>query len=137
MAFPRWFQQRGIRPGAAAVELATLLPFLAFLFFIAVDYSRLFYDYVTITDCARDGALYGCTDAAHAQDTTGIHNAVLADATNLQPQPTVTSMTGTDTWGNSYVEVTVAYRFSTITNFPGMPSAVNLTRTVRMRVIPP
>ncbi len=137
MALDRRLPKPAARPGAAAVELATLLPFLAFLFFIAVDYSRLFYDYVTITDCARNGALYGCIDAGHAQDAPGIQNAARADATNLQPPPSVTSTTGTDAWGNPYVDVTVAYSFRTITNFPGMPDAVGLSRTVRMRVIPP
>jgi hypothetical protein len=114
-----------------------LLPFLVFIFFIAVDYSRLFYQYLTITDCSRNGALYGSTDAAHAQDTVGIQNAALVDGGNLLPQPTVTSATGTDSSGNLYIEVTVAYQFQTLATYPGIPSTVKLLRTVRMRVAPP
>jgi Flp pilus assembly protein TadG len=125
------------RRGVAAAEVAVLLPFLGFIFLAVVDYSRLFYDYVTITDCARNGALYGMIDRTHAQDTSGIRTAALADAVNLQPQPTVTSATGTDANGNPYVEVTVAYQFQTVASYPGIASTVNLSRKVRMQVIPP
>jgi hypothetical protein len=47
----------------------------------------------------------------------------------------VTSASGTDSNG-PYVEVTVAYTFQTITNYPGVPSTLNLTRTARMRTFP-
>ena len=47
-----------IRHAAAAAELAILLPFLAFAFVIAVDWSRIFYYSVIVTNCARNGALY-------------------------------------------------------------------------------
>jgi Flp pilus assembly protein TadG len=125
------------RRGVAATELAVLLPFLAFIFVAGVDYSRLFYHYVTITDCARNGALYGMTDSAHAQDTAGIQTAALADAANLSPQPTVTSTTGADANDNLYVEVTVAYQFQTVVSYPGIPSTVKLSRKIRMEVTPP
>jgi hypothetical protein len=62
--------------------------------------------------------------------------AALADATNLSPQPTVTSTNGTDGSGNPYIEVTVVYPFQTISNYPGLSNPINLTRTVRMRVAP-
>jgi Flp pilus assembly protein TadG len=118
------------------VELAVLLPFLAFIFVVAADYSRIFYAKMTINTCARNGALYGCDNPTKAADTVGIQNAALADASNLNPSPTVTSTTGTDSDGNNYVEVTVSCQFQTITNFPGIPSSVTLSRTVRMRVTP-
>src|SRR4051794_11952174 len=51
-------RKRRARFGAAAVELAVLLPFLAFLFVIAVDWSRIFYYSVIVTNAARNGALY-------------------------------------------------------------------------------
>ncbi|MFL5240482.1 MAG: TadE/TadG family type IV pilus assembly protein [Gemmataceae bacterium] len=125
------------RRGVAAAELAILLPFLAFLFIAAVDFGRIFYFYVTITNCARGGALYASSDATHTSDTTGITNAALADSPNLSPSPTVSSTTGTDGAGNAYVQVTVNYTFQTITNFPGIASSTTLSRSVRMRVAPP
>jgi Flp pilus assembly protein TadG len=123
------------RKGVAAVELAVLLPFLAFIFVVTVDFSRIFYDALILSNCARNGALYACANPTNSLDTTGIQNAALADASNLSPTPTVTSTTGTNSDGN-YVQVTVTWTFQTITNYPGIPSTITLTRTVQMRVSP-
>lgn len=124
------------RPGAVLVELAILLPLLAFLFVIAVDYARVFNPYLTITNCARSGAVYASQDAARAADLAGITEAALADASNLSPAPTVTSATLTDGAGVPHVDVTVTWPFRSVTNFPGVPTEMNITRTVRMRVSP-
>jgi Flp pilus assembly protein TadG len=124
------------RPAAAVVELAVLLPLLAFLFAIGVDFARLYNPYTTVTNCARSGALYGSQGTTQSQDTAGIQAAALADAGDLSPQPTVSSTTLTDSDGNPCVEVTVTWTFQTITRFPGVPSSLNITRTVRMRVQP-
>jgi Flp pilus assembly protein TadG len=101
-----------------------------------VDFGRVFYYSLTIQNAARKGALYGSSDQAHSQDTSGIQNAALADATDLSPTPTVTSTTGVDADGNATVNVTVAFTFKTITNFPGVPNITDLGRTVSMRVLP-
>ncbi|HBI42058.1 MAG TPA: hypothetical protein DDY78_04255 [Planctomycetales bacterium] len=124
------------RPGAAAVELAVVSPFLVFLFVIAVDFGRIFYFSQTIENCARNGAIYGSNLTTAQSPYSNIQQAALADAENLNPQPTVTSATGTDASGNAYVQVTVAWQFKTITTYPGVPSPVNLSRTVQMRVAP-
>src|SRR5262245_15365408 len=47
-----------LRRGAAAAELAILLPILAFLFAIGADYARIFHYSTTIANCARNGAMY-------------------------------------------------------------------------------
>ena len=124
------------RQGTAAVELAVLLPFLVFVFVIGIDYARVFYHGLTIENCARNGALYGSQDPTHAADSAGIQAAALADASNLTPSPGVSSTTGTDAAGNPYVKVTVTWTFQTITHYVGVPSSVNLSRTVQMRVEP-
>lgn len=123
------------RRAVAAVELAILLPFLAFLFVVAVDFARVFYYSLTITNCARNGALYGCDPVAAQQSAyASVQEAALADAGNLQPAPSVTSKTVADASGDQ-VEVTVNYTFNTITQYPGVPSTLNLSRTVRMRMV--
>ena len=124
------------RRGVAAVELAVLLPFLAFLFVIAVDWSRIFYFSVIVTNCARNGALYASDPTTQPSSRyADVTAATLADASNLSPAPSVSSTSGTDSSG-PYVEVTVSYSFQTVTNFPGVPSTTNLVRTVRMSVQP-
>lgn len=124
------------RTGSAAAELAVMLPFLAFLFVISVDFSRVFYYSQLIENCARKGAMYACDSVAAAQSPyTSTQAAALADAGSLNPQPTVTSTNGTDSSGNPYVQVTVAWTFKTATAFPVIPNSVNLSRTVQMRVV--
>lgn len=125
------------RHGAATVELAVLAPLLTFLFVVAVDYCRVFYDALTITNCARNGALYLSDPVAAAQSPyANVQEAALADANGLSPAPTVTSTNGVDADGNPYVEVTVTHTFQTITKYPGIPSPVTLVRSVRMRTAP-
>jgi Flp pilus assembly protein TadG len=128
---------RSFRPGSASTELALLLPILGMFLLFTVDFARLYYHYSIVTNCARNGALYG-SDPVAAQESnySSLSAAALADASDLYPQPTVTSTSGTDGSGNPYVEVTVAYPFSTISSYPGLSNPINLSRTVRMRVAP-
>lgn len=123
------------RCGAAVAEFALLLPLLCFLFVVAIDFSRVFYYSVTITSCARNGALYASDPVAAAESPyTSTQQAALAEASGLSPQPTVSSATGTDADGHPSATVTVSYPFQTITNYPGIPATLTLTRSVQMRV---
>ena len=148
--------RHSVRKGVQVLEFAVLLPFLAFMFVLVIDWARIFYYSIAVTNCARNGAMYYArqqsavtTTAPYTDD--GLVNlylgaspdpvtaAALADAPGLTPTPTVTSTTGTDSYG-PYVEVTVSYPFQTVTNFSVgnflVPSSTNVTRTVRMYVPP-
>jgi hypothetical protein len=127
---------RNVRRGAASTELALILPMLLFFVGAATDFARVASCLGTIATCAGNGALYGSQDAAHAADLTNIQAQALLDAGNLSPAPTCTRATGTDTAGNPFIEVTVTYPFSTVIAYPGIPSALTLSRTVRMRIAP-
>src|SRR5207302_2695949 len=120
------------RHGIAVLELAIFLPLIAFLFLVAVDYSRVFYFSLTVMNCARNGAIYGSdpTQAAILSPYTSISQAALADATNLSPQPTISSKTVTS-GGYTYIEVTATYQFNTLTQYPVIHSRVDLSQTVR------
>jgi len=143
------------RRAAAAVEFAVLAPFLVFMFVIAVDWARVFYYSIAVRNCARNGALYlsqkqsakttsaPYTDSGYVNlyvsSASPVTAAALADAPDLTPAPTVTSTTGSDSYG-SYVEVTVSYTFRSVTDFSvgifAVPSSTNVARTVRMYVPP-
>jgi Flp pilus assembly protein TadG len=124
------------RNAVAAVELALMLPLLCFLLVIGVDYARVFYFDLTVENCARSGALYGGKDTTSALDTAGITAAAQQDAGNLDlTQLTVTSSTDSNT-APTVVTVTVTYPFASITNYPGVPSSVTLSRTMKMNVAP-
>lgn len=133
----QFHQQTKRRRGAAVVELALLLPFLMLLFVLAVDFSRVFYCSLIVNNCARAGAMYASDPVAAAESPfASLQAAALADATNLSPQPTVTSVQGTDALGQPYVEVTVSYPFTTISGYLGTAGNVQLTRKVRSAIAP-
>jgi Flp pilus assembly protein TadG len=124
------------RRGVAAVELALLLPFICFLFVVAVDFSRVYYFDLTVVNCARNAALYAGRDPTAALDTAGITAAARQDAANFDlTQLTVSSATDSTT-APTTVTVTVTYPFTTITQFPGVTSRMTLTHTLRMNVAP-
>jgi Flp pilus assembly protein TadG len=124
------------RRAAAAVEFAIMLPLLMLILMISCDFARLYYHYLTITNCARNGALWASdpTTSVYSQYST-VQQAALADASNLSPTPNVNSSYSTDGNGNPSVAVTVSYTFSMVTSYLGF-STVTLSRTVQMRVAP-
>lgn len=125
-----------LRKAVAAVELAVLLPFLLFVFLIVIDWSRIFYHSVIVTNSARNGAIYA-SDPVNQPNSpyADVTAAALADAQNLSPAPSVAMTKGSDSTG-PYVEVTVSSEFRTITNFPGIPQSTMLVRKVRMQIQP-
>jgi Flp pilus assembly protein TadG len=122
------------RRAAAAVELAVLMPFLFLVFAAGVDFARVYYTCVTVSNCARNGAVYGSQRPENSTDTAGIQAAALQDAGSLAGQLTATSVTGTDTDGNPDVTVTVTCPFSMITQYVSVPQTITITRSVQMRV---
>ena len=137
--------QKAPRRGTAAMEMAVLAPFLVFIFLVVWDYSRIFYYAIIVENCARNGARWSSDptyfNGLYGDPYTTVTAAALADSQSITPTPTVSSATGNDTNGDPYVQVTVTYQFTTVANYsiPGLfniPSSVNLTRTVQMRVTP-
>lgn len=122
------------RRGHAATELALVLPFLCFICLVAVDYARLVNALVTITNCARNGALFLSNQASYSTYYSSVTAAATADAGNLSPTPSVSSTNYTDSYGNPCVTVTVSYTFTTLVNYPGIPSSTTLSRSVSMPV---
>ena len=127
------------RRGASACELALLAPLLAFILLVCVDFCRVFFAYTTITNAARNGALWASDPLAASQSPyTTLLAAVQADATNLNPTLTssnVTAATGTDGQGNATAGVVVTYQFNLVSHYLGF-SSINLSRQVMMRVAP-
>jgi len=142
--------QRATRPGATVVELAFVLPFLLFLFVIAVDYARIFYYGIILENCARNGAYYA-SDYPNANyvynDIYGYKNldeAVYKDAANIRPLPKYTVTYSSSLKGSygaaplntGYVQLTLTWQFKTITQFPGVAGTVDMQRSVIMKMSP-
>lgn len=49
--------------GIAAIELAIILPVLMLILFGIINFGTVFYDYITITNAAREGARWGSINA--------------------------------------------------------------------------
>lgn len=123
------------RAGAALIELVFALPVLTYILLAVFDFGRIFYYTTTVDNCARNGALYAADSAYGARSGfVDVTDAALRDAGNLNPRPTVTSISGTDDSGSRYVDVTVTFLFNTASRYPGLPSGVPVTRTCRMYV---
>ena len=124
--------------GQALVELAMIAPVLIILMLGAIDFGRVYFAYVAVTNGARNGADYASAGSVEAADLTTIKAAVVADTNELlntsPTNPDVTVLTSTDGQGRLYADVTVQYTFTTIFDWPGLPSSVDLERTVRARV---
>src|SRR5262245_51311106 len=112
------------RRGAAMVEMAIVLPLFVVIFVIGVDFARIYYYVTTIATCALNGATQGSfAESDPTSPYNSIKDAALADASNVNPKPNVTSTTGVDGSGNNYVEVTVSYSFKTIIPWTGLSKA--------------
>jgi Flp pilus assembly protein TadG len=139
--------------GAAAVELAALLPLLAFLFLITLDFGRVFYYTITIDNCVHNGALYasqtfdnqnqqwisGTTQywqGPSSQQVSDVVSAALADGANLDPPLTTSDVQVTSGSAANSTVVTITYTFPLVTSFPGIPSQVTVTRSCQVQVAP-
>ena len=143
------------RRAVAAVELAVLLPFLAFIFLITIDFARVFYYAMTIENCLHNGAIFGSQTfdnqnqqwIGNNQYWQGPNGQIVSqgnavsqlDGKNLNPVVTdsnVNVTSGRDGDGNLVTIVTISYPFQTITQFPGIPSQLTIQRSAQMRVAP-
>lgn len=145
--------------GGALVELAVALPVLVLVFAATIDFARVFYVSMALTDAARAGAQYGSLNSANSGDISGMQNTATA-ATNTTGITAVASRscrcatdsgTFSDTspvndctstcagTGSAHLVVTVTVTTtktftSIMTGIPTIPTAVTLTRTATMRV---
>ena len=60
-------KMRDRQKGAAAVELAAILPFLVVLIFGMIEFGVMFYDKAVITNASREGARAGITGLASSE----------------------------------------------------------------------
>jgi len=67
------YQQRNSRKprGQSLIEMALLLPFLLVLVICAIEFGRLFYTKIVITNAAREGAYYLATHPTDYDQITG------------------------------------------------------------------
>jgi Flp pilus assembly protein TadG len=130
--------------GAAAVELATLLPLIVFISMASIDFARVVYALVTLQNCARNGALYEMYSAngfSLPSGWTTLSTAVNADAGGLVLNTPTAATPSPPLTTNNYVTVTVSTNFSPIGypalhGLPSIPGSITLTQSVSMAMPP-
>jgi Flp pilus assembly protein TadG len=125
------------RRGAAATELAILLPFLALAFAVALDFCRAYQATQTIQTAAYAGAMYasGNTYAPMGTSLTdAAQQAALTEAVSLQPPLTSDQITVTITANTA--TVSISYNVPLLTQLLMGSTAVPVTRSVTMNLAP-
>ena len=152
----------GSETGSALVELAMALPLLVIIMIITIDFARVFYLGMALTNAARAGAQFGVQTLARTGDFVNIQNTATA-ATNVTGITAVATrlcqcatnagvFSGTAPGANSCnnaesvacpgahrvmtVTVTTTKAFRTIMRaVPGVANPLTLTRTATLRVV--
>lgn len=92
---PEWMNGREKGDsGQALVELALSMSVLFTVLLGAVEFGRMAYVSIEVSNAARAGAAFGSLSNASASNLTGIQNAATAEAANLQLGTTTAVVTG-------------------------------------------
>lgn len=134
--------------GASFVELALILPVFLLVFVPAVDIGRAFYVSIEVASAAQAGAAYGIQNPT---DVTGMTTASTSGISNLSgvtatatygcecsdgtsaSASCATTPTCTSNYVN-YVDVVATAPYSTTFGYPGLPSSMNISKEIRLRV---
>lgn len=101
--------------GAAAVEFALVLPLLVLLVFGIIDFGRLYYEQITLTDAAREGVRVLALQGTVADATTAVQDAASDTGVTVQTSSSTVPCTAGDT-----VTVTASESFSFLTPLPDL-----------------
>ena len=82
--------------GQAVIELAVVMPLLVLLFLGALEFGRLCYVGIEVTNAAQAGAAFGAQNHALASDVSGIRTVAVQDGGNLSNLDSNWTSTGSD-----------------------------------------
>ena len=142
-----WIAFRASRGGNVSVELALLMPIMAFMLVAAIDFGSYIYSKMQLQNASRAGAQYAIQTDEQFVDTAAILVAIQA-ATDLEASTTIASelfcgcadgvefavdaVEGctSDCDGGEFpaltIRVTLANTFSTLFSYPGIPDTLDL-----------
>src|SRR5262245_7927687 len=131
------------RRGAAAIELAVILPLFLLLTFGAIDFGRFAARAIAVDNAARAGAGYGIvhpyTTGTQATWANAMKQAVTDEMQSMfdsrfgSSNLTVSYLLSNDTGSRWRIRVTVTFPFRTTITWPGIPHQFNITQSVEMR----
>ncbi|GLY02631.1 MULTISPECIES: TadE/TadG family type IV pilus assembly protein [Actinoplanes] len=123
--------------GAAAVEMAIVLPLLLLILFGIIDMGRLMQQQIQLTEAAREGARLGALNGSAAQVKTKVSGIVGTDVTLTYPtgQPAVclaASIVGQDSTvvvTRTFAPVTPLWKMMQMYGGSSSPGTVTLKAT--------
>jgi Flp pilus assembly protein TadG len=127
-AVRRWLAVPGSETGAAAVEMALVLPLLLFVLFGIIDFGRAFNTQIQLSQAAREGARLVAMQSPTSltsrvdQAAPGLDPAAMTVAVSYLDTSTIPPTPVSDCSGGSKVnaQVTVTVPFTWITGISGM-----------------
>ena len=142
---------RNSERGMAIVEFAILVPALMMLLIGLVEMGRFAYYSIIVANAARAGAQYGAQSLATAADSNGMTQAALNDGQNITglsvPTPPsnfcqcadggASTCEATDCSSShrlTYVQVDTRGTYSSLFNYPGLPSTFTVNSQAIMQV---
>lgn len=130
------------RKGSAVVEMALMMPWLAFLFVGVLDFGFYSYAVISVENAARVAALYTSSNGSGAvTDTTGACGYVLRELATLpnvtslsscNALPVIVSTQSTTVSGSPAAEVSVTYQTMQFIPLPTLTGQFTITRSVWM-----
>ena len=125
------------RSGAAAAEMAIIIPFIMFLFVVVLDYCRVYNAAQVVNNAARSGALYASGTAPAPNGITPLQaaqQAAVAEGGSLNPPLQPSDVTLTTSAGS--VTVAVTHQFHTASPYLGLPRQIDVSAAVTMPISP-
>jgi Flp pilus assembly protein TadG len=143
--------------GQSLVELALVTPLLVIVLVATVEFGRMAYAKIAVTNAARAGVAYGAQNVFKAVDLTGMQNAALNDGADIAGWKTnaftataskfcmcsngnqiscASAATSCMTPNRStiYVEVDTQVNVNSMFSFAGLPSTYTVNGKAIMRV---
>jgi len=134
--------------GGSFVEIALILPVFLLVLVPALDIGRLLYLSIEVASAAQAGAAYGIQNPTDLSGIRGASRAGTSNASGVSATATygcecsdgtsastscATTPTCTYNYVN-YVDVVATAPYTTTFGYPGLPSSMNLSREIRLRV---
>lgn len=136
--------------GGAIIELALSMPLLISILLGAVEFARVAYAGIEVSNAAMAGVQYGAQNTTAAADTGGIQNAASNDAPDIALDPTTSSYScicadgsassckSTDCSGSAIetiLTVNTQVTFTPLLHIPGIPATFKLQGQAIQKVL--
>jgi Flp pilus assembly protein TadG len=145
-------QKHAKQKGTALLELALVWPLLSLVLLGVIDFGRIFYASIEVTNAAHAGVQYGARSLTLANDTAGMQTAATNDAVDTSGMTSSANYTcrcpgtpltvscgmalsacGPSSPYELYVTVTTQKSVTPMFPWPGIPNPIVVNSTATMR----